>query len=1026
MVPRAILSERSEMNAKRKFGVFAALAAMGVSAFAATTYHVEVLGSDETGDGTSEAPFYSLKPALERAEDGDTILIGEGDFTNMAIMLDLPDDTGQATVATGSSFFGVVKKGVTIRGAGEGKTLIKCRYSQFISGDHANSYSPAGLWIEHGDAVVEGIAIYDALKTPGWSRHIMRGGALHVLAGTVRNSRVFNCRVTGEIASRPTVYLNGGDTLFENCIVTNCGGDTWCQCSMVHCIGATMDGCTFANASAAGQLTDAYGAACAVDMTGGVCRNCVFRDNVGSGAQGRATALNVKGSNELIERCLFKGNKTGAHWCGAAFSSGGGSTFTMRNCVFDGNENTTTDSDSAGAVYFGKSGAFQHCTFINNRASAGAGALRMSNGIFVGCIFAGNVGPAGNDVVKAGGTISWSSYPGASGNNNIDATLNVDPLTYIPYSEEVIDAMRNGENLVSDDFYGNPRPAYPAADEEGSDYPDMGAVEVNKEDEGDLTVTFVPPDSRVPQGCVVTLRSEFAAKDMTLASCVYTLVSGDTEIVLDGEGLEQEIPSDLACAVYDVNVRIENSRGLVGVSSNKNVFAVMPTSCYVAVDGSETYPYATPATAARTLETALGTVYGTAESPAVIRVCDGNYPAVKGMAWTAPSGNPPRPITYLAVADYPVRIIGNNAHPENVVFNLKTPSGTNERSGGAMLDNAAAEVSGMTFTGSTVGQCLDWGAILNVVKGTVSNCVCRSYTVTTSTGTIVSFKGGRGENIVVSDITVGDIVYGSYSDGVSVSGDAVVRNLLIEGLRVLRYNNSEVVGLLVNGGDVRDVVVRNVTAGKSANNDEPNNAVRAGVRMTGGRLENCRISACTNLVPQRACTSGFAGFSISGGEARNVLVENCRTLDDKSASSVGLCVDGGTVINATVVGNSAVNGATAGFYQTAGAVTNTLVWANVSEGETPIYLTQTGGALSHCCVNGLPAAKDADGNFAADPVFKKDTWTLSGASPCVNAGVNAEWMAEATDLAGDPRILNKTVDIGCYENPKRGLMILFK
>jgi hypothetical protein len=36
-------------------------------------------------------------------------------------------------------------------------------------------------------------------------------------------------------------------------------------------------------------------------------------------------------------------------------------------------------------------------------------------------------------------------------------------------------------------------------------------------------------------------------------------------------------------------------------------------------------------------------------------------------------------------------------------------------------------------------------------------------------------------------------------------------------------------------------------------------------------------------------------------------------------------------------------------------------------------------------------------------------------SPCIDAGVNEEWMREAVDLDGNPRIWNGTVDMGAYE-----------
>ena len=49
-------------------------------------------------------------------------------------------------------------------------------------------------------------------------------------------------------------------------------------------------------------------------------------------------------------------------------------------------------------------------------------------------------------------------------------------------------------------------------------------------------------------------------------------------------------------------------------------------------------------------------------------------------------------------------------------------------------------------------------------------------------------------------------------------------------------------------------------------------------------------------------------------------------------------------------------------------------------------------------------------------------------SPARNAGVNAAWMNSAEDLAGNPRIFDDVVDIGCYECllAAPGLMIMIQ
>jgi hypothetical protein len=47
--------------------------------------------------------------------------------------------------------------------------------------------------------------------------------------------------------------------------------------------------------------------------------------------------------------------------------------------------------------------------------------------------------------------------------------------------------------------------------------------------------------------------------------------------------------------------------------------------------------------------------------------------------------------------------------------------------------------------------------------------------------------------------------------------------------------------------------------------------------------------------------------------------------------------------------------------------------------------------------------------------FAGGNYRLLITSPCINAGINQDWMVAATDLDGNPRISWGTVDMGAYE-----------
>ena len=185
------------------------------------------------------------------------------------------------------------------------------------------------------------------------------------------------------------------------------------------------------------------------------------------------------------------------------------------------------------------------------------------------------------------------------------------------------------------------------------------------------------------------------------------------------------------------------------------------------------------------------------------------------------------------------------------------------------------------------------------------------------------------------------------------------------------------------------------------------------------------------------CTFSENSASEWGGgmcnmESSSPTVTNC-TFSKNSARNY----DGGgisnlfdsnpTVTNCTFIGNSAKNygGGMADIYNSSSTLANCILWANTASNGPQIYNVGTSSAtVSYSDVQG---AWPGIGNINADPLFVEPAigdYRLLLGSPCIDAGDNsAVPPLVVTDLNGNPRIIDGTVDMGAYEGPYQGFLL---
>jgi len=192
-----------------------------------------------------------------------------------------------------------------------------------------------------------------------------------------------------------------------------------------------------------------------------------------------------------------------------------------------------------------------------------------------------------------------------------------------------------------------------------------------------------------------------------------------------------------------------------------------------------------------------------------------------------------------------------------------------------------------------------------------------------------------------------------------------------------------------------------------------------------------------------------------GGAYSSRSLVNCLFVANTATDGGGLYKSGPcSVVNCTFAGNIAerYGGGIYTYWSPNNGgltLTNSIVWGNRAEvgSGAQIFSHSNAGAVQHSCIQGgWPG--DGDGNLDLDPRFVRnpndggDGWGvgdnddfgdvhLTCASPCLDAGLNdvdtdpdliGVQPLPATDLEGNPRIVDGVVDMGPYEGPRPGFV----
>ncbi len=428
-------------------------------------------------------------------------------------------------------------------------------------------------------------------------------------------------------------------------------------------------------------------------------------------------------------------------------------------------------------------------------------------------------------------------------------------------------------------------------------------------------------------------------------------------------------------------------------------------------------------------------------------------------------------VTEEVLLDKAVTVRGMTTNRNLAIVNGNYPHTTNRV---FYIHHAGAVVADMTITNGFVlpaPQTSSIGGGLLMRSGTVRNCLI--------TGNTADFRGGGiwiNIGVLTNSVVTGN-TSGHWGGGVYVQGASRVVDSVISNNTAANSGGGIKIGLgpevsntdIVNNTAPRGGGVSFTTAGGVvtnclvANNIATSSSDRGGGGIYGSAAGN--VITHSRIIGNKApnARGGGLGFTTTAG----ALIENSFILNNTSASAGGVSLPGSSQVirNSLIAFNTATNmpestwgnGSWGGIYLDNSTMVNCTIAKNTGDVETGGVRSSGEGSLVNCviyanhvydgdhhdwystgenatysnCLSSTTENMPGSGNIAGNPWFEDaagGNFRLRRYSPGVNAGLYQEWMDDAVDLDGGPRIRHEQVDIGAFETELlyKGTVILIR